>query len=96
MLDIMKKAKELGVKTDGLNRTEVIRSIQRKEGNFDCFGKAQNFCDQSNCAWRTECLPQPAQSPVKQEVRHTLTTSPKNLNPTPSFQKKGKTSCCPA
>ena len=56
MLDVNKKAKELNVRTEGKSRTDLIRSIQKAEGNFDCFGKARNFCDQGGCAWRPECL----------------------------------------
>jgi hypothetical protein len=47
----------------------LIRAIQRKEGNFDCFATAhEGVCDQGGCLWRTDCfaaagssrLPEPA------------------------------------
>jgi len=32
--------------------TRLIRSVQRIEGNPDCFGKADGNCDRLDCAWR--------------------------------------------
>jgi hypothetical protein len=40
-----------------LARVEAVRLIQRKEGHFDCFGRASSgFCDQGECAFHAECL----------------------------------------
>ena len=36
--------------------TRLIRSVQRIEGNPDCFGKADGNCDRLDCAWREYCL----------------------------------------
>jgi hypothetical protein len=36
--------------------TRLIRSVQRIEGNPDCFGKANGRCDQADCCWRSYCL----------------------------------------
>ena len=47
---------ELGLKKNFLDVTELIRSIQRAEGNPDCFRRAQDYCDQLGCAWRPYCL----------------------------------------
>ena len=33
-----------------------VRMKQMKEGNFDCFCKADQYCDQSKCAYREICL----------------------------------------
>lgn len=54
---IEKKAKSLGIK-DGwkYSKKELIRAIQRQEGNFPCFGTATDYCDQMNCLWREDCL----------------------------------------
>lgn len=50
-------AKEKGVKAGRLTKAEMIRTIQRQEGNFDCFGSAINgYCDQQECSWREDCL----------------------------------------
>lgn len=57
MQDIRKKAKDLGLKsTFGLSKAELIRRIQRAEGNFDCFGTATDYCDQFQCCFREDCL----------------------------------------
>ncbi len=54
--DIKKLAQQVGVPATG-NKGNLIKSIQLKEGNFDCFGTAINsFCDQWNCIWRNDCL----------------------------------------
>jgi len=34
----------------------LIRSIQRAEGNTDCFQKGIVDCDQLDCKWRSFCL----------------------------------------
>ena len=40
-----------------LSITELVKAIQAKEGNFDCFGTAINGeCDQTGCSWREDCL----------------------------------------
>jgi hypothetical protein len=49
-------AKELGVKPSNLRKSELIKSIQRAEGNFDCFGTAEDYCDQTSCLFLHECL----------------------------------------
>ena len=56
--EVRARAKRLGMKgTFGLSKAELIRRIQRAEGNFDCFGSASSgFCDQTNCLWRDDCL----------------------------------------
>jgi len=34
----------------------TIRRKQLKEGNFDCFGRTTDYCDQLECKYRTFCL----------------------------------------
>jgi hypothetical protein len=34
----------------------LIQSIQRIEGNTDCFGKSDENCDREDCHWREYCL----------------------------------------
>ena len=36
--------------------THLIRSIQRIEGNPDCFGTADGDCDRLDCSWHEYCL----------------------------------------
>lgn len=50
-------AKGFGIKFAGLRKAGLIREIQKAEGNFDCFGKASEYCDQISCLFREDCLP---------------------------------------
>jgi len=60
MNEIKMKAKALGIKVMATTRkADLIRKIQRAEGNFDCFGTATEYCDQWDCCYREECLPSP-------------------------------------
>lgn len=34
----------------------IYRKRQLAEGNFDCFGKALDYCDQRACKYRDVCL----------------------------------------
>ena len=57
MKEVQAKAKGLGIKnTVGVSKTDLIRRIQRAEGNFDCFGTAKEYCDQFGCCFRKDCL----------------------------------------
>ncbi len=50
-------AKEKGIKAGNLKKEDLIRAVQRSEGNFDCYGSATSgFCNQTNCMWREDCL----------------------------------------
>ncbi len=51
-------AKQYSIKTARKNKQELIREIQRAEGNFDCFGSAGDYCDQLACLFREMCLKQ--------------------------------------
>lgn len=48
--------REQKAKKNFLDVTALIRSIQRTEGNPDCFGRVEGNCAQMDCAWRTYCL----------------------------------------
>jgi hypothetical protein len=57
MTEVRASAKSLGVPSFGKSKRELIRAIQRAEGNFDCYGTAfSGFCDQEGCRWHAECL----------------------------------------
>lgn len=58
---IRKLAKQYGIDTIRKKLPELIREIQRAEGNFDCFGTAGDYCDQLTCLFREECLSTPKQ-----------------------------------
>lgn len=50
-------AKSKGIKNINIKKADLIRAIQRAEGNFDCFGSINaHQCDQVKCLWREDCL----------------------------------------
>ena len=53
----MRTRKASSLKKDFLDRTALIRSIQRVQGNPDCYRRGQVDCDQLDCSWRKHCLP---------------------------------------
>ena len=46
----------LEINKNFLDLPKLIRSIQRAEGNHDCFQKAEGYCNRIDCAWRQYCL----------------------------------------
>jgi hypothetical protein len=51
-------ARKMGINTRNVTLTELIRAIQRAEGNKDCYMTAQVLtCGQVNCCWREVCSP---------------------------------------
>jgi hypothetical protein len=56
MNEIRALAKSLGINSFGKSKADLVREIQRKQGNFDCFGTAMDYCDQLECIFRTPCL----------------------------------------
>lgn len=36
--------------------TGLIRTRQLREGNFDCFARARDYCDQPLCKYRNFCV----------------------------------------
>ncbi|MFH2219005.1 MAG: hypothetical protein ABII68_05020 [Pseudomonadota bacterium] len=43
-------------KKNFLDVTALIRSVQRAEGQTDCFRKGISDCDKAECTWRSFCL----------------------------------------
>ena len=56
IFDIRVIAKNMGIDPKKLNKTDLIRSIQLKEGKTPCFKTADTYCDQAGCLWRSDCL----------------------------------------
>jgi hypothetical protein len=54
--NVSMRTKKQYIENDVIDITALIKSIQRVEGNFDCFRKAKGYCDQSDCYWRPYCL----------------------------------------
>ncbi|MBI5642364.1 MAG: SAP domain-containing protein [Deltaproteobacteria bacterium] len=56
MEEVRAKAKGLGIKTSRVKKMEIIKAIQKAEGNFPCFATADDYCDQVLCCFRQDCL----------------------------------------
>lgn len=55
--EVKEAAKRLDVKVGKMKKDEIIRAIQKAEGNYDCFGSAvSGECTQMDCLWRKDCL----------------------------------------
>ena len=55
--DVRSIARSHSLKPDHLSNTELIRTIQTVEGNFDCYATAcDGECDQGGCLWREDCF----------------------------------------
>lgn len=56
MEKVRERAKKLGVRSSRMKKQDLIRAIQKAEGNFPCFGTAAGYCDQLKCCWREDCV----------------------------------------
>lgn len=55
--EVKDRAKPYDIKAGKMKKDEIIRAIQRAEGNFDCFGTAvSGNCSQKDCLWQEDCL----------------------------------------
>lgn len=55
--EVEKKAKNMGIKdTWKYSKKELIKTIQRQEGNNQCFNTAKPCCSELVCCWREDCL----------------------------------------
>lgn len=43
-------------KPDYVDIVKLIRSIQRAEGNIDCYRRGETRCRRMECDWRDHCL----------------------------------------
>ncbi|MBI5847833.1 MAG: SAP domain-containing protein [Nitrospirae bacterium] len=55
--EVKERAMNYDIKAGKMKKDELVRAIQRAEGNFDCFGTAvSGDCSQEDCLWRKDCL----------------------------------------
>ncbi|MFH1146867.1 MAG: hypothetical protein V1736_04085 [Pseudomonadota bacterium] len=52
----LNKAKALNISAENLAMADLIRTVQRAEGYFACFGTATAGCEQEACCWRAICV----------------------------------------
>ena len=54
--EIQKKAKDLGIKPDKkTSKADLVRLIQKTEGNTPCFNTSVADCPHDNCCFRDDC-----------------------------------------
>jgi hypothetical protein len=46
-------------KANFVDLVKLIRSLQRVEGNPDCYRSSLKSCNRTDCAWRDHCLKAP-------------------------------------
>jgi len=57
MNEVKKMAWVRGLDPSCLKKVDLIRTIQKNEGNESCFQTGQvDMCDQDQCCWRDDCL----------------------------------------
>jgi len=55
--EVEKKAKNMGIKdTWKFSKKDLIKEIQRREGNTPCFATVRGYCQQMICCWREDCV----------------------------------------
>ena len=55
--EIQRMAKDMGINTYRMKKTDIIHFIQRKENNIDCYGTDRvSHCQEQGCLWRSDCL----------------------------------------
>jgi len=54
--EIKKIAVEHGIRVVGVKKTDIVRAIQKQEGNTPCFDSGQaTECGQPHCLWSAAC-----------------------------------------
>lgn len=57
LTEIRTVAKSQNINPGKLSKSDLIKTIQIHEGNFDCFATAHSGeCDQGGCGWREDCF----------------------------------------
>lgn len=54
--EIRKIAKKKGVAANKMKKPDMVRAIQKAEGNYQCFQTGtKETCGQYGCLWREDC-----------------------------------------
>ncbi len=50
-------AKDMGVGTYRMKKTDTIQAIQREEKNIECYATERVYiCQEEACLWRSDCM----------------------------------------
>lgn len=56
MQEVREIAKGMNIKTGTMKKAELIQTIQRAEGNEDCYDRNKSdSCGQEACCWKEDC-----------------------------------------
>ncbi|MBA3027516.1 MAG: SAP domain-containing protein [Desulfobacteraceae bacterium] len=62
---VRQAAKQMNVKTVGMNKTDIIRAVQRAEHTYDCFATQRvDYCNENKCLWREDCFSANSKKPI--------------------------------
>ena len=54
---VQKMAKKMGINTNHVGKTDLIRTIQKAENNIQCYATQRiESCGEVACLWRSDCL----------------------------------------
>ena len=56
MGQIRNLAKSHTINSFGKSKVELVREIQLRQGYFDCFATITDYCDQTDCCFKTACF----------------------------------------
>jgi hypothetical protein len=59
LLDKMDSKGALNSQSNYVDLVNLVRSIQRAEGNVDCYRRGRRQCGRMDCVWRDHCLKAP-------------------------------------
>jgi hypothetical protein len=59
LLDKMQSQPAFISQPNYVDLVKLVRSLQRAEGNLDCYRRGRQQCDRIDCAWRDHCLEAP-------------------------------------
>ena len=68
-------------KPDYVDIVCLVRSIQRAEGDTDCYRSGRHQCDRMDCIWRDHCLMAPtleSAAPVRSQEKKEALDSRRN------------------
>ncbi len=96
MDEIRLHAENVGIKPAKLNKTQLVRTIQLQEGNFDCFASATDGnCDQWTCVWREDCfttaMKKPATEKKAKSAKKPASKQKASTEKKPASKKKAST-----
>jgi hypothetical protein len=54
--DVRMKAMGRGVESKKMKKSDLIRAIQKAEGNVSCYGSGNRDCPHTDCCFMDDCM----------------------------------------